>query len=72
MDGFAVLESLRADENLKHTPVIILSNYGEAELVQRGLELGALDYLVKADTSPTYLSSGVRRWVKEGAAPKIG
>jgi DNA-binding response OmpR family regulator len=65
MDGFAVLESLRADESLKHVPVIILSNYGEAELVERGLKLGALDYLVKAETTPSTLSRGLGRWIQE-------
>jgi DNA-binding response OmpR family regulator len=66
MDGFAVLEALRADDKLKHVPVIILSNYGEAELVDRGLKLGALDYLIKAETTPSSLSRGVGRWVQEG------
>lgn len=65
MDGFSVLESLRADEALRHIPVIILSNYGEAELVERGLKLGALDYLIKAETTPSTLSRGVGKWIKE-------
>jgi two-component system, OmpR family, phosphate regulon response regulator PhoB len=65
MDGFSVLESLRADATLKHIPVIILSNYGEAELVERGLKLGALDYLIKAETTPSTLSHGVGKWINE-------
>ena len=65
MDGFTVLEAVRADEKLRHVPVIILSNYGEAELVERGLKLGALDYLIKAETTPSTLSRGVGKWIKE-------
>ena len=65
MDGFSVLEQLRADDTLKHIPVIILSNYGEAELVERGLKLGALDSLVKAETTPSTLSRGLGRWIRE-------
>lgn len=65
MDGFSVLESLRADATLKQIPVIILSNYGEAELVERGLKLGALDYLIKAETTPSTLSRGVGKWINE-------
>jgi DNA-binding response OmpR family regulator len=65
MDGFSVLESLRADDTLKHIPVIILSNYGEAELVERGLKLGALDYLIKAETTPSVLSRGGGKWINE-------
>ena len=65
MDGFAVLENLRSDSVTKNIPVIILSNYGEKELVDRGLKLGALDYLIKSETTPASLSRGVQDWVKE-------
>jgi DNA-binding response OmpR family regulator len=61
LDGFEVLERLRADEATTHIPVIILSNYGEPELRERGLRLGALEFLVKADTSPAQLSRTVER-----------
>ena len=37
MDGFAVLEGLRSRESTRQIPVVILSNYGERELVERGL-----------------------------------
>ena len=67
MDGFAVLEALRADETLRHVPVIILSNYGEAEMIERGKTLGALDYLVKAETPPASLSGGLEKWVPRGS-----
>lgn len=65
MDGFAVLEQLRASERTKEVPVIILSNYGERELVDRGLKLGALEYLIKSQTTPANLSRGVEGWLKE-------
>jgi DNA-binding response OmpR family regulator len=70
MDGFAVLEAIRGDERLQHLPVIILSNYGESELVDRGLKLGALDYLIKAETTPSTLSRGVGRWMDRAPAGK--
>ena len=46
--GFDVLKDLKADPELKMIPVIILSNLGEAEDLKKGLELGAEDYLIKA------------------------
>jgi DNA-binding NarL/FixJ family response regulator len=46
-------------------PVVILSNYGERELVERGLKLGALEYLIKSQTTPANLSRGVEGWLKE-------
>src|SRR5712692_6426886 len=65
MDGFAVLENLRGTQETSHIPVVILSNYGERELVDRGLKLGALEYLIKSQTTPANLSRGVEGWLKE-------
>jgi DNA-binding response OmpR family regulator len=65
MDGFAVLEELRADADTKDIPVVILSNYSEQELVERGLNLGALEYLIKSETTPAKLSKGVEGWRSE-------
>ena len=50
-DGFGVLESLKNDINLKKIPVIITSNLGQKEDVDRGMALGAKDYVVKSDLS---------------------
>ena len=64
VDGLAVLEALRADERTRHVPVVILSNYSERELVERGLKLGALEYLIKSQTTPAKLAGGVENWLK--------
>ena len=65
MDGLRVLETLRSDDRTREVPVVILSNYGERELVERGLKLGALEYLIKSQTTPANLSRGVEGWLKE-------
>ena len=49
MDGFEVLENIKKDDEVKGIPVIILSNFGQEEKVEKGLNLGAADYLVKAN-----------------------
>ena len=64
LDGMAVLEQLRADGRTKQIPVVILSNYSERELVERGLKLGALEYLVKSQTTPAKLAGGVEGWLR--------
>jgi CheY-like chemotaxis protein len=64
MDGLAVLEQLRANPETAELPVVILTNYNEPELVARGRELGALDYLVKAETSPTSLARRMQEWLE--------
>lgn len=65
LDGFGVLEALRKDPKTENLPVVILSNYSEKELIDRGLKLGALDYLIKTQTTPAHLSSGLEKWLKE-------
>jgi DNA-binding response OmpR family regulator len=69
IDGFEVLERLRGDPNTATIPVIILSNFGEPELRERGLRLGALEFLVKADTTPSHLSDTVERVTGPRALP---
>jgi DNA-binding response OmpR family regulator len=71
IDGFEVLERLRTDPETAGIPVIILSNFGEPELRERGLKLGALEFLVKADTTPSHLSETVNRVTAPKALPSV-
>jgi DNA-binding response OmpR family regulator len=64
LDGLTVLERLRSHDRTRHVPVVILSNYSERELVERGLKLGALEYLVKSQTTPAKLAGGVEGWLR--------
>ena len=43
MDGFQVLEELKKDPKTKGMPVIMLTNLGQKEDVDRGVKLGAVD-----------------------------
>ena len=47
LDGFATLEQLKADENLRHLPVIVISSVEDFDSVVRCIEIGAADYLPK-------------------------
>jgi putative two-component system response regulator len=47
MDGYAVLEQLRADPRSSDTPVIFVTAMGSAADEERGLALGAVDYITK-------------------------
>jgi len=64
LDGLAVLERLRADTSTAAIPVVILSNWNEKELVERGISLGALDHLIKSQTTPARLSQRLKDWLK--------
>lgn len=48
MDGFEVLEKAKDNPETSSVPIIILSNLGQKEEIEKGLEMGAKDYLVKA------------------------
>lgn len=47
MNGFEVLEHVKADDHLKHLPVILISALDDSENMARGITMGADDYLPK-------------------------
>ncbi len=51
--GFEVMEEIRSDPSLavEEVPIIIISNLGQETDIQKGEELGAVEYFVKAKTS---------------------
>ncbi|MFH1947460.1 MAG: response regulator [Candidatus Magasanikbacteria bacterium] len=64
LDGFAVLEKLQADAELKKIPVILLTNLGQKDDVSKGLEMGAKDYLIKAHFKPSEVVDKVKEILK--------
>lgn len=60
MDGFEVLKKIREDETIKQVPVIILSNLGQKDDIEKGMKLGATDYLIKAHNTPGEIIDKVR------------
>jgi len=58
LNGYEVLEQIKADERLSHIPVIMISAVDELESVVRCIELGAEDYLAKP-FNPTLLRARV-------------
>lgn len=59
-DGFEVLKELKAEEQTKEIPVIVLTNLEQSTDVERALEYGATTYLVKANYSIDELLQKVR------------
>ena len=52
MDGFEVLDKIKKDPVIFKTPVIILSNLGDEKDIEKGIKMGAADFLVKAHFTP--------------------
>lgn len=61
VDGLTVLANLKADEATKNIPVILITNLGQRDDVEKGLALGALGYLIKAHFRPSELVEKVRQ-----------
>src|SRR3989338_10849649 len=46
-DGFTILEALNADKKVAHITVVVVTNLGQREDVEKGKKLGASAYLIK-------------------------
>ena len=64
IDGFGVLSQIKEDSTVSSTPVIILSNLGQKDDVERGLKLGAVDYLIKAHFTPGEIIEKIKNILK--------
>ncbi|MBI2421979.1 MAG: response regulator [Candidatus Hydrogenedentes bacterium] len=50
MDGFATLEQLKADDAIKHIPVIMVTTESERVNIIRAVKMGAANYVCKPFT----------------------
>jgi DNA-binding response OmpR family regulator len=64
IDGFEVLTKIKSDSATNSIPVIILSNLGQQEEIARGMKLGAVDFLVKAQMTPEEIVEKVKILLK--------
>jgi DNA-binding response OmpR family regulator len=64
IDGFEVLAKAKEDPDTAQIPVIILSNLGQREEIERGLKLGAIDYLIKAHFTPGEIIEKIKNIIK--------
>ena len=64
IDGFEVLSRVKGDASLTSIPIIILSNLGQKEEVEKGLDLGAVDYLIKAHFTPGEIIEKIKNILK--------
>ncbi len=64
VDGFEVLAKIKSNPSSSQIPVIILSNLGRKEDIEKGLKMGAADYLIKARFTPDEIIEKVRGIIK--------
>jgi DNA-binding response OmpR family regulator len=61
MNGFEVLRELKANEETKPIPVILLTNLSQKSEIDQGLALGAKDYLIKAHFMPSEVVEKIKK-----------
>jgi CheY-like chemotaxis protein len=62
--GLEIMSEIK-EQLPNHPPVVILSNYGEPAMMDRGRSLGALEYLVKSRVTPASVSQSIRGWIEQ-------
>jgi len=67
-NGILVLQTLRASDETKNTPVVVMSNFSEPTLIKRALQLGALEYVIKTQVEGPALLSALPRWINREKA----
>jgi DNA-binding response OmpR family regulator len=63
--GFEVLKEVKESPRLKDIPVLILTNLAQELDADRGLTLGAVEYLVKADVKIEDIVNKVRKYLQK-------
>jgi two-component system phosphate regulon response regulator PhoB/two-component system alkaline phosphatase synthesis response regulator PhoP len=64
LDGFEILGKLKADSDLKHIPVLVLSNLGQKQEIEKAHELGAAKFVVKASIGLDGIIPEIEKMVK--------
>lgn len=64
MDGYEVIKKLKKDSQTEKIPILVFSNLGQPEEINQGLKLGADDYIIKTDLTPSELINKVEIMLK--------
>lgn len=61
MDGWEILRDIKKDSKYKDLKVVILSNLGEKENIEKGFSLGAVKYLIKSQYTPSQIVEEIKK-----------
>ena len=61
MNGFEVLEKLKSDNKVSKIPVILLTNLSQKDEIERAMNLGAADFLIKAHFRPSEVVEKIKK-----------
>ena len=63
VDGFGVLQKLRSHPQLKDKPILVYSNLAQEEELNRARQLGATEFIVKANLTPTEMVAKIKQYL---------
>jgi CheY-like chemotaxis protein len=61
--GFEVLEEVKHIKNLEKIPILVLSNLGQEEDIERSKKLGATDFLIKSNMSIKEIIEKIKQYL---------
>ncbi len=64
IDGYGMLKKLKAEGITKNIQVVIFSNLSQKEEIEKGLRLGARDFIIKTSITPSELVAKVKEYLK--------
>ena len=65
IDGFSILKMIKKNDILKNIPVILLTNLSQKENIERGFELGAASYIIKAHFTPSEVVKKIKEVIEK-------
>jgi len=65
MDGFEFLKIVKDKNIAPNSKIIVLSNVGQKEEIDKSLNLGAKDYIIKAHHTPSEVMEKIRKIMTE-------
>ena len=65
MDGLEVLKKIKAQEKNKNLPIILLTNLSQKEEIDKGMGLGANDYLIKSHFTPSEVLEKIKTYLEK-------
>ncbi len=67
-NGVDILQDIKSDISIQDTKVIMLTNYGGDANINKSVELGAEDYILKYNVVPSDISSKVATILRDTAS----
>jgi DNA-binding response OmpR family regulator len=71
LEGLTILRQLKSDGLLGPIPLLLLAAFDDLEDIREGLKLGARDYIIRGETSPSVLARGVPGWVIKRSCAEV-